>query len=201
MAHLTKFKAHDVSTIIGHNARAYATSKNEDVDFSRSYLNYSLGPRREESDYEYYKRRLSEVYVFPRKDVVTAASWVVSLPAGVDDPETQRRFFETTYDYLSHRYGEENVVQCVVHRDEHREVARFDRWSGHGDDRTGPPALSFYTRPSRQRPQAYRRGKNGTGQCECAFHKGGTLPCSNGTAAVPRQSGSVRVPRHQWRNG
>ena len=128
MAQLTKFKAYEVKKIINHNLRIRSTT-NKDIDFSRTHLNYSLTPDRGMTDYEYYKQRLSEVYVFNRKDVVTAASWVVSLPDGVDDPETQRRFFEETYAFFRKRYGEENICQAIVHRDEYRKVAQYDRWS------------------------------------------------------------------------
>ena len=129
MAHVEKYTARSAATIIGHNNRCWATSSNEDIDDSRSELNYSLTPERDVSDYDYYKERMSELYCYHRKDVVTCAAWVITLPEGIEDEERQREFFQHTYEFIADRYGEENIVQATVHRDEGRDGVSFDRWT------------------------------------------------------------------------
>src|SRR5699024_3405673 len=46
--------------------------------------------------------------------------WIVTLPEELNGaPEgSQKQFFEETYDFLSERNGEENVLAGVVHNDE-----------------------------------------------------------------------------------
>src|SRR5699024_4072382 len=55
-----------------------------------------------------------------RADVKVMADWIVTLPEELNGaPEgSQEQFFEETYDFLSDRYGEENVLAGVVHNDE-----------------------------------------------------------------------------------
>ena len=129
MAHVEKYTAHSVSTIIGHNNRSWAVSSNDDIDSNRSEQNYNLTPERNISEYGYYKQRMSELYCYNRKDVVTSAAWVITLPEGVDDAERQQEFFKRTYEFIANRYGEENIIQASVHRDEGRDVVTLDRWT------------------------------------------------------------------------
>src|SRR5699024_3845203 len=63
---------------------------------------------------------LDEVHCLNRADVKVMADWIVTLPEELNGaPEgSQKQFFEETYDFLSERYGEENVLAGVVHNDE-----------------------------------------------------------------------------------
>src|SRR5699024_9448867 len=67
-----------------------------------------------------YQERLDEVHCLNRADVKVMADWIVTLPEELNGaPEgSQKQFFEETYDFLSERYGEENVLAGVVHNDE-----------------------------------------------------------------------------------
>jgi hypothetical protein len=117
MASVKKFKAGAVVNILRHNRRTIQNPANEDIDKNRENLNYALSPDRGMTDYQYFKQRKSEVYCHGRKDVKVMAGWVVTAP--VDLPREQHRaFFESTYNFLSDRYGEKNVVQAIVHADE-----------------------------------------------------------------------------------
>ena len=52
-----------------------------------------------------------------RRDAVVMADWVVTLPPDVV-PADQGRFFQTAYDFIAKRYGEENMLGGFVHLDE-----------------------------------------------------------------------------------
>lgn len=69
------------------------------------------------TEYDYFLQRKSELYCYNRDDVKVMAGWVVTAPQDLD-PERYDVFFCATYDFLANRYGEENVVQAIVHDDE-----------------------------------------------------------------------------------
>lgn len=122
MANIQKFKTTDVVTLLRHNAREIANPTNPDIDPSRSHLNYSVGPEQGKPAYEIYRDRLRELYVYGRRDVVTMVGVVVTVPKELQTDAEQCEFFEATYDFLSARYGERNVVQAIVHMDEGKTV-------------------------------------------------------------------------------
>lgn len=91
---------------------------NQNIDSSRSHLNYNLAPKRDISQGEFVKQRCSEVHCLKRKDINVMCSWVVTMPK--DLPEhLEQDFFKATYKFLADRYGgEQNVVSAYVHKDE-----------------------------------------------------------------------------------
>lgn len=118
MASVEKYSSNQaVVNIIRHNAREIADSSNPDIDRTRSGDNESLLPPRDVSDYQYFKDRLSEVRVFNRADVVKLAGWIITCPADCP-PEREGEFFALAHQFMNERYGEENCVQSVIHRDE-----------------------------------------------------------------------------------
>lgn len=117
MASVEKYTDSAVFNILRHSERTIANNKNTDIEPTRTIYNYKLSPERKISDYDYYKQRKSELYVYGRADVKTLAGWVVTLPKGAM-PEQSEAFFRSTYDFLQKRYGEENVISAVVHHDE-----------------------------------------------------------------------------------
>ena len=102
MASVEKFSAGAVRNQLRHNRREIEHSGNPDIDPSRQGQDYVLSPDRGMSDYDYFLQRKSELYRYNRDDVKVMAGWVVTAPQDLD-PE---------------RYGEENVVQAIVHDDE-----------------------------------------------------------------------------------
>ena len=117
MASVAKFSAGAVRNQLRHNRREIEHSGNPDIDPERQGQDYILSPDRGMSDYDYYKERLSQLYVYGREDVKTMAGWVVTAPQDLS-VERQSAFFKTTYEFLENRYGCENVIQAVVHDDE-----------------------------------------------------------------------------------
>lgn len=130
MASIKKIPAGGVSNWLRHNNRTVRKSINEDIDVSRTRLNYSLTPyiniprdqqydRREEIrklEYEHYKELKEQFYCYNRKDVNTMVSIVVTLPKEIKDPETEERFFCGVAEFLTKRYS--NTVSITVHKDE-----------------------------------------------------------------------------------
>lgn len=117
MAHFTKFTVGAVGHMTGHYDR---TKKNlgENIDKSRTQLNYNLAPQRNDGQVNFIRQRLSEVKHQNRADVKVMCDWVVTLPQGDYTPEQEKAFFKTAYSFLTERYGEQNTVSAYVHMDE-----------------------------------------------------------------------------------
>lgn len=130
MAHLTKYTKGQLPHLLKHDSRAkdrngeYIRFGNQEIDTSRTHLNYNLHERNDGlSDYEYIKQR-GEKYlaknVVNRSNVNWAGSWVITLPESLREApeEAQKKFFVVAHDFLVRRYGYENIVSAYVHNDE-----------------------------------------------------------------------------------
>lgn len=111
--HLAKYKRSSVVSLIAHDERTVENHTNEKIDPSKSHLNYSLIER----GFDYYQKRLSEVFCINRKDVNTIGSLVITLPKEVKEAD-QEMFFQKAFEYFSDKFGEKNIVSAEVHRDE-----------------------------------------------------------------------------------
>lgn len=129
MAALEKFSQSSMVNQLRHIEREIKYPKNADIDFNRSKLNYSLAPKRKKKAYDYLKERLSELDYRKQENVRLMVGWVVTAPRDMKTSEYEK-FFQETYNFLIKRYGEENCVQAVVHKDE-----------------SGEPHLHFYFIP------------------------------------------------------
>ncbi len=117
MAHLQKFTRGATGHMFAHfDRKAGEKIGNENVDLSRSHLNYNLASQ-PMSQLDFLKKRLGEVKVQNRKDVNIFCDWIVTAPKNLPESE-QELFFQTVYDFCSKRYGEKNVVSAYVHMDE-----------------------------------------------------------------------------------
>ncbi len=116
MASVEKFSKSSIVNQLRHIERTIQNPSNPDIDKSKSNLNYSLVDHGM-SSYDYYKERLSQCYLYNRDDVKTVFGWVVTCPEDVPK-DMEDLFFYNTFDFLQERYGAENCVQCVVHKDE-----------------------------------------------------------------------------------
>lgn len=120
--HVEKFTRGALGHMLKHFGRELGTDgqpinySNQAIDLSRSHLNYNLAPSRQ-SQYGFVKKRCAEVYCLNRRDVNVMCSCVVTLPKGVREGDEQQ-FFSVMYDFLSDRYGVQNVVSAFVHMDE-----------------------------------------------------------------------------------
>jgi hypothetical protein len=90
-----------------------------DIDLSKTHLNYNLGPKHMNGQGGFVRERCSEVKMQKRADVNVMCSWVVTAPSGIKNNDEEReKFFRETYNFLSDRYGKDNVISAYVHMDE-----------------------------------------------------------------------------------
>lgn len=124
MAYIAKFKSHRVYGLLKHNNRKKDDGQhhtNEEIDNERTYLNYSY----KKGSYDDMKKRLDEVYHLDRDNLVVLAEVVVTLPKDVK-PEDERKFFDSVYEFYKNDFGEENIINAVVHKDETTPHIHFD---------------------------------------------------------------------------
>ena len=123
MAHYKKFNRAACGHMFKHYERAkdeggeYIKFGNQDIDTNRTQQNYNLAPMHVNGQGGFVKERCGEVKMQNRKDVNVMCSWVVTAPKEIQAEETEL-FFRETYNFLSDRYGRENVVSAYVHMDE-----------------------------------------------------------------------------------
>ncbi|MDK0731006.1 MobV family relaxase [Clostridium perfringens] len=119
MAHFMKNTKGSCVNLLRHFERNEGIKEysNESIDFDKTYLNYNLAPERGDQ-LEFINKKCKEHKALNRKDVNVMCNWVVTLPKEIDDEYEERRFFQKTYDFLSEKYGEENVISAYVHKDE-----------------------------------------------------------------------------------
>ena len=78
-----KFTRNQSGNILVHCDRSdpNRTYKNQEIDHSKTYLNYNLAPEHTGmTDYEFMKKRCEEFKVLKRKDVNWLVSWVITMP-------------------------------------------------------------------------------------------------------------------------
>ena len=123
MANFTHYTRGSCTSITQHNERKkndrgeYLKYKNEQIDTSRTHLNYNLAPDREQTQLEFISERTESLKCLKRKDVNVMASWLITAPKTLP-VEHCREFFERSYQFLENKYGKMNVISAYVHMDE-----------------------------------------------------------------------------------
>jgi len=121
---MEKYKRGDIVGIERENERDenYKSTKNPQIDKSRTHLNYHTLPY-EKKYLAFIDERIKELA--PKRKIKDDAVLITSFILGTDKeffdgitPETQKHFFDDCTDFFSERYGKENVVSAVVHLDE-----------------------------------------------------------------------------------
>lgn len=118
---IEKRKLGSVTHINNHHERLKEKYKsNEDIDPERTHLNYHLvepeGKYREKA-----LERIKEVGAKRRKDsVVLQDVLITASPDWIDAKsyDEQVEYFDHAFDFISDRYGRENILSAVVHMDE-----------------------------------------------------------------------------------
>lgn len=134
MAHMAKIKGNIYGLMVIHNDREKEDPtlerehNNPNIDADKTHLNYDLINR--ENSYQYVKDRLEKLDEerekqtgqHLRKDAVKLCSLIVYLPEDREQAgeRYERQFFQGCVDYCREMFGEENVVQAIVHKDENR---------------------------------------------------------------------------------
>lgn len=128
MAHLEKFTKAACGHLFKHYERAkefdpdtglleYVQFSNQQIDLSRTHLNYNLAVNQTMRQGEFIRKRCSEVKLHNRANVKVMCSWVITAPKELPKEELQA-FFKACYEFMAKRYGEENVISAYVHMDE-----------------------------------------------------------------------------------
>jgi hypothetical protein len=118
MANFTKFKAEQIRNLDMHTSRKADDGhnhSNENIDISKTHLNYNLAHEQKLNANDFIQERLSKIKV-DKRCKTTAVGVIVTLPK--DFEGNQQDFFKATYDFLQKRYGKDNVISAWVHVDE-----------------------------------------------------------------------------------
>lgn len=125
MAKVQKFTHSAMCSQKCHVNREYNNPSNQDIDPNRTPLNYSFPMNHNGLDsFHYYKELTGSKYLYGRgtqreKEAITGCGWVVTLPHEIyGDSDKEKEFFSAVYDFVSNRYGEENIITNAVHYDE-----------------------------------------------------------------------------------
>ena len=120
MANVAKYEMSQISGLLNHFDRSFVS---ENIDASRTELNYNLAPTGNAK--EHLNELLKNVQHINRKNLKVACDVVITCPQNV--PERLREdFFKKTYEFMVNRYGtntglsdaSKNVLSAWVHMDE-----------------------------------------------------------------------------------
>ncbi len=123
MAHVQKSTKAQIGGLTRHYERfkkengEYIKFNNQEIDITKSHLNYNLAVHQNMQQLEFIKKRTSEVNCPNRKEINVMCSWVITKPKELDSDE-QDLFFQESYKFLENRYGVDNVISSYVHLDE-----------------------------------------------------------------------------------
>lgn len=121
---MEKYKRADIVGIERENERDenYKSTRNPQIDKSRTHLNYHTLPH-EKKYLAFIDKRIKELA--PKRKIKDDAVLITSFILGSDkeffdgiSPEAQKQFFDDCTEFFAERYGKENVVSAVVHLDE-----------------------------------------------------------------------------------
>jgi hypothetical protein len=122
--HMQKLKATDIKGIQFHNQRERESQTNKDIDKSKEHLNYDLLNESKMDYNDRIKKEIEDRYTGTkkiRKDAVRLCSFMVTSDKEFFDrldPAEEKRFFEESLTFLQTRYGKQNMIYSVVHKDE-----------------------------------------------------------------------------------
>ena len=128
MANVQKFCKDKIENgnLLRHFERAknkddeYYQFGNQNIDATRTHLNYNLAPVRDCGQWEHIKQRMTEAYCHKKKDLVLMGSGVLTAPKGLSADETKILFREF-YKFMVRvccNWNERNVISAYVHMDE-----------------------------------------------------------------------------------
>lgn len=118
---MEKYHKTDICPIEKENERDETyEAGNPQIDNESTNNNYHI-IKRSESYMKYINRRLAEENKRPRKDAVLMCSFVIGSDRvffkGLSQRE-EERFFKDATQYFADKYGTENIISAVVHKDE-----------------------------------------------------------------------------------
>lgn len=120
-----KYTAGDVTGIQKHDRREAIESKsNPDIDYKRTYLNYDLS---KQDNSESFRKKVKNIInrLNLKRKLRNDANVMCQLMCTASpeffegkSPEEIREYFVECYNFLSKKYGKDNIVSAIVHMDE-----------------------------------------------------------------------------------
>ena len=108
-----------------HNQREKESETNPDIRKEDMHMNYDLIHGNKQVDYKKEIQKVISENVKSdkkvRKDAVLVSEFLITSDTSFFSnlsPTEQKRYFETTKDFLAKRYGEQNLIYATVHNDE-----------------------------------------------------------------------------------
>ncbi|MBR1868400.1 MAG: plasmid recombination protein [Clostridia bacterium] len=122
---MKKYPQGDIAKVALENERqeGYVRIGKETIDTSRTKNNYHLVPPPDNGYTEFIDQRIRQAGV-KRKvkdDAIKMVSFVMTSDKDFFDgmpPQVERVFFTDCVNFVKKRYGEENIISAVVHKDE-----------------------------------------------------------------------------------
>ena len=121
---IEKYTRGSVRGIENHDLRLAKVSKtNGDIDYSRTHTNYELWNRNGESFNRAVSERIAQLKLKKavRKDaIVMCQAMCTATPTFFENKSDEeiRKYFEECLEFLSKKYGKDNIVSAIVHMDE-----------------------------------------------------------------------------------
>ncbi|WP_440857572.1 MobV family relaxase [Staphylococcus shinii] len=107
-----------------HVQRENNNYENEDIDHSKTYLNYDLVNDNKQNFNNLIDEKIEQNYTGKRKIRTDAVKHIDGLITSDNEffnnqtPEDTKRFFEHAKDFLEQEYGKDNLLYATVHMDE-----------------------------------------------------------------------------------
>lgn len=121
---VAKHSIGSVNMVQKHNQREYKNHSNQDIDKSKSYLNYDLVNEKNINFNKAWKENKEKYFKEGnrfRKDTIVLVEGVItsdkSFFENMNDKEI-KDYFETNLDFLKSEYGAHNIISANVHLDE-----------------------------------------------------------------------------------
>lgn len=116
MAEFSKYGSYSIGRLLLHNNRTPddgVQHSNEAIDNERTVFNYHY----KKGTPKDIQKRLSELFVMKKENTTVLGEMIVTMPNDVRK-EDEREFFRAVYDFYCNDFGEENIMNAVVHKDE-----------------------------------------------------------------------------------
>lgn len=116
MASFEKYTASRAGALLKHNNRMpndNTAHSNKEIDSTKTIENYHL----KKGDMSTLHERLDEVFSTGRSDQIVLGEICLTLPQSVN-PDDERAFFRSAFNFFCDDFGENNIINAVVHKDE-----------------------------------------------------------------------------------
>lgn len=124
MASFNKYKEDSVDKLLRHNNRTPddgVEHSNQEIDGAKTMYNYHF----KKGTTADVRKKLSEIFMIPSSRLNVLGEMIVTIPEDVKS-EDEREFFRSVYDFYCADFGEENIINAVVHKDEIRPHIHID---------------------------------------------------------------------------